>query len=231
MKKLSRLLLSLLICILFAAPALAETEKEILFRGMEWGGPYGKHIEAFPPDISFVKEESNNEYKPTELLKDYSGNLQSYKNENLGFYISCKNGTLEVAGFPVESVILSYIYKTDENGLLIRDVENACFTDAMYYIDIEHDKLAFEDITEKLTTLYGEPDYEYTYNIIQFYDFKVWYGANGTMVGLQYYSGIMDTSDLTIRYTFKGADNLVEEAHQAVLLEEKQRVESNFEGL
>ncbi len=230
MKK-TGIILTLVICILCYSFSFAE-DKEILFRGVEWGIPYEETLKAFDKNFPLIESEPSDFWRiPTETLKtkDYR-----YYREYLGTSVGSSvkyYESFEVAGYPVHNVNMYYVYLPGEDGILVRDHEHTAFIKGHYELQPKDYYTAFEDLTDKMNTLYGDMDYEnkegkYIYNT-----FRVWNGKNGTMVGLELEEYSASRKYLYIHYTFQGADELIEQAHQAVLLEERINAESNYDGL
>ena len=72
---------------------------------------------------------------------------------------------------------------------------------------------AYEDLTQKLTSLYGDADYSRG-DITQDKDsVTAWYGAEGTMVSLEYSTS---SYRIYIHYGFLGGDQLLMDAQAAV---------------
>lgn len=233
MKK-TGIIITLVICILCSSFSFAE-EKEILFRGLEWGIPYEETLKAFDKDFPFTESEPFDFWRmPTDLLKttDYRS-YREYLGTSVGSSVKYYE-SFEVAGYPVRSVNMYYAYLPGEDGILVRDHEHTSFYLGFYEILPKDYYTAFEDLTTKMNTLYGDMDYENIEDGSSFINntFRVWNGKNGTMVGLELEEyNASDTKYLYIRYTFQGADELIEQAHQAVLLEERINAESNYDGL
>ena len=82
------------------------------------------------------------------------------------------------------------------------------------YVLKNYGSAVFDDITAKLTSLYGDVDFTYETEEGNWKGKKakrtsnVWYGANGTMVSVSYFVGW----GTTINYSYEGADELLKNA-------------------
>ncbi len=123
---------------------------------------------------------------------------------------------------------MEFVYLPGEDGSLIRNHDNSALISAKYCLTPSDPDAAFDDLTKKMTELYGEMVRE---NKEKEDTFRIWEGTNGTMVTLQRGKYIIEDNGVFIRYTFQGADTLLDQAHEAVILEEKNNTESNYNGL
>ena len=214
MKKLAAAVCALVLLFSASVSFAEASEKEILFRGFPWGVSYTEFTEA-------LSERESGALQHTIWGYDFDyrmlGTGSNGGCDDIGFYVKTYLPSGErVAGYPVKCIYASFVYPAGEDGFLVREKENASLIEADYYIDIygaEEQDLAFEDLTQKLTRLYGDCDYQSEGNSNQH---SVWYGANGTMVTLvdnSSHNG--NTYTIEIRYSSEGAKELREQAQAA----------------
>ena len=187
-------------------------EKPILFRGIQWGETYDNFIQIFPEG----KEKWN--FYPYKsgvncLFLDKCEDGSQYN--ELGFGMTNRIGEFpenDVAGYSMNYIKSYFLYEPDENGMLVRDHEHGRFCAAFYSLKFNDDEstaAAWDDLTAKLTRLYGDVDETASEKKI-----NVWRGADGTMVVL----GVKKATNpfIEIRYSFEGMDELIQNAQAAV---------------
>lgn len=230
------LLVLLVLAMIIPSTSISESDKAILFRGLEWGTSYQESLKAFPESFPFQgPKDFDYWHYPTEELFHDGLKIDTNFREYLGCYSYSSEkyyDSFEVAGYPVKELSMHYAYLPGEDGLLVRDIDHAVFIKAYYILTPKDAVTAFEDLTNKMTDLYGEMKQETTEGSSIIYTFRVWDGKDGTMVAVEFEDYQTSGSKyIYIRYTFKGADMLIEQAHEAVLLEERLHAESNYDGL
>jgi hypothetical protein len=214
MKKLAAVVCALVLLFSASVSMADASEKEILFRGFPWGSSYTEFVEVLPES-----ESRSLEGTIWGWAFDYRmlGIPPTDGCDDIGFYVKTGLPYGEtVAGYSVKTIYASFVYPTGEDGILVREKENASLVEADYLIEIygaeEQDK-AYEDLAQKLTRLYGDVDYQSEGNSDQH---SVWYGAGGTMVTLidkSSHSG--NTYTIELHYSSEGAKELREQAQAA----------------
>ncbi len=129
-----------------------------------------------------------------------------------------------VAGYVADTMTISYVYPVMD-GLLIHDNDLAIFYSAYYRILVEDVESAAQDITDKLSNLYGE---------CKFNDGRpIWYDKASNYIMVRKYIGFFD-----IYYTSVDAEQLLSEAKDAYFNEKAQeeaekriQEQSNVDGL
>ena len=155
MKKIPFAVLFILVCLCGFVTAEAVYEKPILFREIEWGTSYNEVVETYP-------NKNQNEWEPGGIDAIFYGGEAAHYGK-VGFRI--RSGLpqgVTVAGYDVRDIYLNFVYTPDETGRLIQDKDHAVLCLAEYEFDFESKKesydAALEDLTNKLTLLYGDID-------------------------------------------------------------------------
>lgn len=202
----------LLVAVLLAMTAvstLAEHGEPILFRGIVWGSSYAEIAESV--ELEKLSTFSFSESVGTALGMETT--LDTPRDEGLVGIAEFSRPYPEVAGYQTVDVELHFVYLPDENGELAKDEEHTALYHAYYTIEPADRVAAYEDLTQKLTSLYGDADYSRG-DITQDKDsVTAWYGAEGTMVSLEYSTS---SYRIYIHYGFLGGDQLLMDAQAAV---------------
>ncbi len=228
----SILVMSILV---FSYSAVADVyEKEILFRGVEWGASFDQVIKKLPDGVKTYDLKEKEYWYPVESsMFDENVWDQAY-NGVIGCYTYGKPSTMKnvkVAGYAVDELYLYFIYKTGANGLLTKDKKHTSFYYAYYKLEPKDPEAAFIDLEKKLTSLYGDVDLEQSKSPYISYTQREWYGANNTVVSLvkeDYPSG---SHYIYIKYGTLNGDMMMKFAYKALILEETKNAESNTDGL
>lgn len=186
---------------------------ELLFKGIPWGSD-------MPTVVSQITETSFNDPQNDYAVSTSRNCLD--KGDFFGYDIGVdtySSKSVNVAGYSAR-ISLGFAHKPGSNGLLTHKKEDTAFTYAKYYIQHEDARFAMSDLKEKLTKLYGEPNHKNTNYVIE-YDIYYWEGDNGTIISLmgEFYSS--GSTEVTIIYSFYGADDLYNKAQEALNLEER----------
>ena len=236
MKRIASVLLILVLlipCVAFAAvPLLGMPHEEpILFRGIKWGATREEAAKALPAGLVMTETKTSEYwYSTSNMMFDESFN-DYYKGE-LGCYeYTRSSNAVQVAGYEVKDIYLYYAYHTGEDGLLIKDDEHTSLLYAYYKIEPKDPAAAYNDLIGKLTSLYGDVDFRQRSDSVITYTQNLWYGADGTMVSLVKADYSTGSHYIYIKYGFSGADDLLNAAYDAVVLEERLNAASNVDGL
>jgi len=230
----STLILILLLGGILAYAAEIYSEP-ILFRGVEWGSTLAEATQMLPEGVEMYDlRESERWYSIDDYM--YTENGFGTYSGVLGGYIYAKSSSLEgmkVAGYDVDDIKMYFTYLPDDKGLLMKDEEHTALIYAYYKIEPKDLDSAYNDLVDKLSSLYGDID------LMQHDSFMIddrqslWNGADGTMVSVvsRDYGSTTGTKEIYIKYAFKGGDELLNKAYEALVLEEKMNAGSNTEGL
>lgn len=212
------LLLVAMLALIPAAIAEDSPAEPILFRGIAWGTPYG---EIF--DESGYTSSRDWAWEPKGLdALFFEGGGTYYGEVGFGVESHLPQGE-KVAGYSVDEIRFFFIYTPDEDGSLSDDKASAVLCFAEYDLDFGKDKVsydaAFEDLTNKLTRLYGDIDSEPTSAA---YGTKaVWRGGEGTLVSLYsrritYLNSSDPGYELQIHYATEAMDTWLQQAKEAL---------------
>lgn len=228
----NKLILAILILVILLVPmcGLAESTEEvsITFRGIPWESSYND-IQNSLPDGEHLGKLSSDHYCSSTNGYVTGTRETPYSGEELGAFcslIGADGNYVSVAGYETVLSELVFVYVPNENGLIDYNQKNTTLIQAMYSIETIVPDVVFEDLLAKLTSIYGEPTYEKRYSD----SCPVWTEKDGSMVGLI----AINDDHIVIRYTFKGADDLITKAHNSLVETEKQKtidVQSDTSGL
>lgn len=201
----------------------AVSDVEIVFRDIPWGSTY---TDVNSTLSSYNMWAMHGEYCRTcsvdeILLGDYKGIDFDYGDINL---IGCAfYGEQEVAGYTTSEIYLYFAYCAGENGYLTREENTAILYGAQYVFEPQDRAYMYNNLTSKLSELYGEPNKVKTDTDIwkNEYTYTYWYGANNTELVLRCRDSTNDTSDLyddelVITYATRGGDSWLQSANDAV---------------
>lgn len=235
MKKVFAFLLTLALlltsCVAFAGDEYAEP---ILFRGVEWGSSFEDVVKVLPDGVKMRDPKINEYWYPmSDMMYDESGWGNQLKGE-LGCYAYARSSSLKgvkVAGYEIDELYLYFIFKQDSSGKLVKDAAHTAFYYGYYKLEPKDPDAVYDDLVNKLSSLYGDVDEEKSSSSIIDDKMALWNGADGTMVSIfrqDYSSG---SHYIYIKYGFAGGDDLMQEAYEAVVREETEGAASNTDGL
>ena len=209
MKKMMALLLVLLLALGCAGAACAELYgEEIRFRGLAWGCTLEDLVSQ-----ACVEDTNTSSGSAHDVAYFLYGEADKHKYvtdivRRKGLPIT------EAAGYELDGAYLYFVKEPDKNGNVVS--ADAARLKLIYgeYVVKTMGSGVFDDITAKLTSLYGDVDFTYETEEGNWKGKKakrtsnVWYGANGTMVSVSYFVGW----GTTINYSYEGADELLKNA-------------------
>lgn len=228
----SKLILIVVIIIVLLIPiysyAESADEVSITFRGIPWGSSYND-IQDSLQDGQHLGKLSSDHYCSSAYGYVTAGYDILYSGEELGAFCSLIGSDgkyVPVAGYDTILSEMVFAYTPNDDGIIDYNSQNTALIQAMYSIETIVPHVVFDDLLAKLTSVYGEPVYEKRTTG----SCPVWTDQDGGMVGL-----IIKSDDVVIiRYTFKGADQLITDAH-SILVEMETRktldVQSDTSGL
>lgn len=203
---------------------------EIVFREIPWGTSFPDVDENFASwDLWNI---SGDGYKTCSvddiLIGDYEGIDFEYSGINV--ISSAFNGEQDVAGYKTTDIELYFAFLPSEEGYLTYDEKDTALYGAKYTFEPVDLEDMYNDLTEKLTNLYGEPD-KVTYDTDLWdnkYTYTYWYGANNTELVLRGQNTENDTTDLNddeiyITYAWREGDNLLKSASDAIKKEKRDK--------
>lgn len=194
-----------------------ETTEEITFRDVPWGSSYTE-VNSLLSDLNLwnLVGELYRTYSVDEIiLGDYEGLDFEINDINIIAYAS--NDEINVAGYTTDEICLFFSY-VPVDGILTRSEEDSALYGARYRFEPNNLSEMTQDLTEKLSSLYGEPDEiktdsHWLYNVQ--YEYIYWYGANDTEVVLKSVDASGDETDLYddeiyISYVWTKGDELLQ---------------------
>lgn len=210
--------------LLTATPVFAETDSEILFRDIPWGTSYADTQNILSDfDWYGLSFESMKTYPVLEVLTDDADGTDSFNNGGINMTAQpFSQKETDVAGYTTSDIQLFFAY-TSVDGILQDDDTQTALYGARYEFEPQNLQSMYEDVKNKLVSLYGEPDdttsdknwlgIKYTYTW--------WYGANDSVVVLRGADSSEDTTDLYddelwISYAWEKGDELLESIDNAV---------------
>ena len=208
MKKFAALLTALLLAV--SATALADAyDKPILFRGLQWGSSYARIAE----EVSLKDLDTESGLGSVYFLEDRDSLNTASGTE---CYASYRPSLPKAGGYPPQMITLFFAAVPDEDGYLPKedgsdipaaDPERTKLYAARYYLDIDDEAAAYEDLSKKLSSLYGEPG-------LSGETMSVWYGAENTAVSLM--KRYSSAGNLCITYVCADGDEWLGTAQAAL---------------
>lgn len=215
--------------------ALAETEVEkdtpILFRDIEWGASLPEALDGMPEGVKFFNIEPGTSVTVYgEMFDTHNFHLDG---DIIG-YVSAMSSSLEgikIAGYELSGIIMRFAFVPDEDGLLIQDDQHTKLYFAQYKLSPKDLDAAYADLTEKLSSLYGEPDSVTSENYLVDKNYTAWEGADNTILVL--YSEVYPSGSkyIEIRYGTLDGDEWMQQAYDALIKQESIDAVSNIDGL
>lgn len=145
-------------------------------------------------------------------LDDRFYDSEKYYNNNVGGVARlAKRGELNVAGYEVDDCMLLFS-AVSKDGIYILSEESSALYAAKYTIKPNDAKNAKNDLRDKITSIYGEPDtireIESYANAKETNEYIYWYGSNDTVLVLY----VDDYDTVHISYVWLGGEELLDAA-------------------
>ena len=208
-----------------------ENDPPILFRGIEWG-MLNESMDRKMPDG--IKWSSYHDYtygiekSLFGLKSDFYGDKIALVDEALSYSIK----SVTVAGYELAGLIVKIVYIPDEStGLIVHDADHGSLFYGEYLFKPSDVDAVYDDLTVKLSDLYGAYEYEGTERYISKIMYRCWFGGQGTVVSLVKDALSTGNESIEIRYSYLGVDDLFRNAKMAVALEESLNAEGDTNGL
>ena len=158
-KRVISMLMAAMLLLVCAGPAWADTDKEIQFTGHTFGETFSEAAQiVWINTVEFEKKP-----KTTRAIADpvyaraYFG---MYNDSPVGYCFFSRVDGQKVAGHNA-GIVLRFYFPTEE-AAVTRDVDHALFYGGAYEFYDENKKATFDDLKQKLTSLYGSPSAEFT---------------------------------------------------------------------
>lgn len=210
---------------------LPRASNPILFRGIDWGASYSEVITQLPAEMKFTNLASDSNYTVSNSML---GESKDYFDGHVVGYTYARSSSLDginIAGYELAGLRLRFAWVPGDDGLIVEDNDHTALFYAEYEIAPKDFDAAYTDLTANLTSLYGEPAATKTDGFIIDETYTVWYGGNETMLVLlskEYSSG---SKEILIRYGTTEGDEWLQNAYDALILEETLEAASNVDGL
>lgn len=200
-----------------------STDKEILFRDIPWGTSF-TDVQNILSDFDWygMSYEHMKRYPVQEVLTDDDGGTDVFTNGGINIVASpFTDKETDVAGYKTSNINLYFSYTPD--GIFSKEDSQTELYGAKYEFEPQNLQSMYDDIENKLTSLYGDPadvtaDKNWT-GAKNTYTW--WYGANDSVVVL----GKSDFSEvdsdfykdeLWISYAWQKGDELLKAADDAI---------------
>ena len=211
------LLLSMITVFALSFTAHAEVEEEILFRDIPWGTSYTDIKDNIMPELWW--DDLHGDWMRVLTIND----IVSDSNDNNKFTNNdlCLNAytidEIDVAGYTAKQTDLYFAFVPSDGTITHEDSDTALYA-AKYEIEPMDLESTFNDLLEKMKSIYGEPDVSTSYSIFIGCEnllFK-WNGANDTMVVLKKEPYLEGGGAVHIIYVWKNGDEMLHEADDII---------------
>lgn len=211
-------------CIIITPVALGQTEEEILFRSIPWSTPareyydtlwntVGKYADRPADDLDakfkyrmFFDESSSESisyFDMEAIMFKYREELPA-ELKKFNLYIYPQEG-YHVAGYPLSSISGTAIPRVTNGQVSDQDRAQVISIQYIYDKDTISNKTEwFNDMTDKLISLYGEYDSEYINTFSSEVTARLWLGRNNT------YALLYLSLSPTLEYGLTNAKDLIE---------------------
>ncbi|MCD7846794.1 MAG: zinc-ribbon domain-containing protein [Oscillospiraceae bacterium] len=209
------------------ATSVQNKTVEITFRDIPWGTSYADAKELLSDlDLWKLAGESYKIYSVEDItLGDYKE--ISFEKNDINIIGNTWNSHIDVAGYTTEDITLFFAY-VPVDGVLTKTEEDSALYGARYEFKPENLSEAADDLKEKLSSLYGEPDSTKTDSDIwgNKYTYITWTGKRNTEVVMK----ICDSSqcslsfyydEIYISYVWLKGDELLQTACDTLIQNEK----------
>lgn len=205
-------------------PACAATDSEITFRDVPWGSTYPEVQQSLSDfDWYTMSFDYMRHYTVEEIMTDDSNNDIEFNNSGINMTATpFTNKETDVAGYTTTDITLFFAY-TDTEAICGANDDATTLYGAQYEFEPQDLYGMTTDLTEKLTSLYGDPDD--TSSKTDLFGVKTtvtyWNGANDTEVALRSVDASGDTTnlyndELYIAYVWKQGNQLLQDIDQKV---------------
>ena len=226
-----------LVCMMISCNAFADTEKQIEFYGIPWGISITELVDELkerniPVNEDNVSHDANMAIWSYEFRNSYVNDIKETGYKMLLNYSGNKSAP-KIAGFPLKSLEF-YAHYDIADGNLNRDENKSIYYMAEIWFDVD-DEMAvsvYKDISDKLTSLYGEGKENMTFITDTTYTYRVWNGADDTAVCL--YRSESNKNNYQFVHLMYGKTNIAETLHNVrnLVIEKKiQDISNDTTGL
>lgn len=239
MKKLLVLILILLFTTAsaFAAPVPlppANTDAEINFSGFEWYTDYSATIETamakgIDGKFDWVRDHFDDESCQTPHWATIYNSINSAAGSEVrcGGYLNFIYDIPDVAGYKIDSLSL-YMMWNPETGYTTdyQATDAVQFYMAKYDLDVTDKESCYNDLVDKLKSLYGNNPYTDVYGSIDPTAYSVWVNDSGSLVGVSYNEYVVH-----LVYMAPGAEEKLCQVEKIVEAQEIESAKGDMTGL
>lgn len=197
----------------------ADYDKEITFRDIPWGTDVESSINDM--DVGDFEIKDYDGYAPslTDWLIYVSLDDQPFFN-GIGLFATCNMPKVDLAGYKLKGITTYYFYDFASDDATKTNDKTKLYA-ATYNLYFDNVNDAYDDLTNKLTSLYGKYDiFDSRDNIMGgTCAWAVWKGANDTCVSLKKVdqTGTKSDSDLSLTYGWEGSTQIMEQSYESLL--------------
>lgn len=195
----------------------AEVDKDITFKNIPWGTSFTESKENYVQNLAWSSQ--HGDWMRVLTIGDITADSydsNKFKNNDLCLH-AYSIDSVEVAGYEVSQTDMYYAF-VPVNGIVTHEDADTSLYCAEYEIEPVDLDSAFDDLFEKMKSVYGEPDTSKTYSI--FVDCEnllyYWYGTNDTMAILKKEPYVEGEGAVHIFYAWKNGDKLLHDADDVV---------------
>lgn len=228
------LIVVLITCINMAS---ADTSNNIVFHNIPWDISISElATELENRGITVGRNDiSNDASMPVwtySFRNSFMNNITS-TGHKIALYYYGDDEQVSIAGYPVQELQL-YAHYDISDGILKQEADDSRYYMTQIWFDVNDEKTIaiYNDLVNKLTTLYGDGTEDTTFIVETTYTFTVWKGSNDTAVCL--YRSESNSSDYQFVHLMYGKTSIEEvlrNVRKLVVEEEVKSVADDITGL
>ena len=217
--------------------ATADTNENIVFHGIPWDISINELASALkergiPVGYNDISNDANMAVWTYEFRNSYEHDIET-TGHKISRYFWNDDVVVNIAGYPVQRMEF-YAHYDITDGVLKQDANESRYylTNSWFDVDDEMAVSVYNDLSSKLTRLYGNGSENTTYIVDNTYTYTVWNGANNTAVCL--YRSVSDSSDYQFVHLMYGKTNIEEtlqNVRKLVIEKQVQSVAEDVTGL
>ena len=159
-KRIISMLAAAMLLLVCAVPVWADTDKDIQFSGYTFGETF---LEAAQKNwintVEFQRKPQTSRVIADPVYANASWLM--YGDSPVGYCFFSRLGSVQMVAGHEAGVVLRFYFPTKEAAAAC-EVQNAVFYGGEYELLDQNKKAAFDDLKQKLTTVYGSPSAEFT---------------------------------------------------------------------
>jgi hypothetical protein len=226
-KRISCVLIFLILCSMIFG---AQTPNQLLFRNIEWGTD-ATSVASILKDQGFPDPNISDSF----LWHDWGSDSLRFNGKDIGISLSYSfDGDFYIAGHEVRNITLIFLYSHGAD-FVSYDHGKTTFLQARITFDTLDAKIVYDDLLQKLKTLYGNPVKQYQENTFYQLYYAEWNGGNKTGInlqcGLRKDNGTLVYQDVTLYYGKTNDKDLFSMLAAAKESEVLKKQKSNYDGL